>query len=75
MIGYYMVQRELDGDLFVQPINPPSYIICKLSYKHPVFTGKKVIGKTIRPLFIVMASDKKDAIDKYKQHIRIPVHG
>ncbi len=74
MTGYYIIKKDSNGKVSIFNTTPSYDIIQKLSYNRPVLTGKYSCEKPVtRPVFVVMATDRKDALDKYTSYIKIPV--
>lgn len=74
MTGYYIIKKDSEGKVSIFNTTPPCDIIQKLSYSRPVLTGRYSCEKPVtRPVFVVMATDREDALDKYSDYIKVPV--
>lgn len=69
-MGYYKVSKESGGHISVLAINPSTDIRDKLSYSRPIFVGKYASDTVKKPVFIIMASGKEEALEKYEERLR-----
>ena len=74
MIGYYVVRKNVDGDVIVRSATLNAMLKSKLTLEKPIITARYATDKTGDPaIFIVLASSRTDAKSRYEDYIKIKV--